>query len=82
MHSSRQHSGRQAQNVPARLVQQHFPGNLGTDSQCVPCSKSHTCKCSKYGCKDFGNVHLCVASCFRICHIKYFNMGGFMLPCV
>ena len=27
MHSLRSHSGRQAQNVPARLVQQHFQPN-------------------------------------------------------
>ena len=42
MHSSRQRAGRQAQNVPARLVQRHFPDNLGTDNQCVVCSKSRT----------------------------------------
>ena len=70
MHSSRQHAGCQAQNVPAQLVQRHFPDNLGTDNQCVVCSKSRTHKHSRYGCKDSGNAHLCVTPCFRIYHTR------------
>ena len=70
MHSSRQRAGRQAQNVPARLVQRHFPDIVGTDNQCVVCSKSHTRRRTRYGCKDCGNVHLCVTPCFRIYHTR------------
>ena len=67
---SRQRAGRQAQNAPARLLQRHFPDNLGTDSQCVVCSKEHTRKRTRYGCKDCGNVHLCISPCFRIYHTR------------
>ena len=67
---SRKNPGRQVQNAPARLMQRHFPDNLGTDSQCVVCSKEHTRKRSRYGCKDCGNVHLCVSPCFRIYHTR------------
>ena len=70
MHSSRSHSGRQAQNVPARLVQWHFPAKLGSDSQCVMCSRQSTRKHTRFGCKDCGNVHLCVDPCFRLYHTK------------
>ena len=49
-YNSRKNPGRQVQNAPARLLQQHFPDNLGTDSQCVVCSKEHTRKRSRYGC--------------------------------
>ena len=41
-YSSRRYAGRQVQDAPARLMQRHFPDNLGTDSQCVVCSKEHT----------------------------------------
>ena len=67
-YSLRKTPGRQIQNAPARLMQQHFPDNLGTDSQCVVCSKEHKRKRSRYGCKGCGNVHLCVLPCFRIFH--------------
>ena len=78
MHSSRQCAGRQAQIVLARLVQRHFPDILGTDSQCVVCSKSHTRKRSRYGCEDYGNVHLCVTPAlgFTILGYNYFIWEG------
>ena len=69
-YSSRKIIGRQVQDAPARLMQRHFPDNLGTDSQCVVCSKKHTRKRSRYGCRDYGNVHLCVSPCFRIYHTR------------
>ena len=68
-YSSRQRSGRQVQNAPARLSQRHFPDNLGICNQCVVC-KEHTRKRTKFGCKDCGNVHLCVTPCFRIYHTR------------
>ena len=68
-YSSWQRSGRQVQNAPARLTQRHFP--LGTVGQHVVCSKEHTCKRTMYGCRDCGNVHLCIdPSCFRIHHTR------------
>ena len=70
MHNSRQRAGRQAQNVPAWLLQRHFPDKLGTSVQCIVCSKQHTRKRSNYGCVDCGNVHLCITPCFRIYHTK------------
>ena len=36
--------------------------------QCQVCSENQIRKCSKYGCKDCGNMHLCVTPCFRIDH--------------
>ena len=69
-YNSRQRSGRQAQNAPARLLQRHFPDKLENDGQCVVCSKQHTRKRSRFGCKDCGNVHLCVSPCFRIFHTR------------
>ena len=38
-HNSRLQPGCQVQNAPARLMQRHFPVNLGIDSQCVWCSR-------------------------------------------
>ena len=38
-HNSQFQRGRQVQNAAARLMQQHFPVNLGIDSQCVWCSR-------------------------------------------
>ena len=61
-YSSRKIIGRQVQDAPAWLMQRHFPDNLGTDS--------HTRKRSRYGCRDCGNVHLCVSPCFRIYHTR------------
>ena len=65
MHSLQSHYGRQVQNVPARLVQRHFPAKLGSDSQCVS-----TRKRNRFDCKDCGNVHLCVDPCFRLYHTR------------
>ena len=69
-HSSQKIVGHQVQNAPARLSQWHFPDSLETDGQCVACSKEHTRNSSRYGCKDSGNVHLCVSPCFRTYHIR------------
>ena len=69
-HSSRTRAGCQAQNAPARLMQQHFPDILGTDSQCVWCSREKKRKRTRYGCKDCGDVHLCVVPCFKLYHTR------------
>ena len=69
-YSSQQCSGRQVQNAPAWLMQRHFPDHLVTVGQCVVCSKEHTRKRTMYGCKDCGNVHLCIDPCFRTHHTR------------
>ena len=69
-YSSQEIPGCQVQNAPARLIQQYFSANLGTDCQCAACSKEHTQKRYRYSCRDCGNLHLCVAPCIRIYHTR------------
>jgi len=67
-HSSRQRSGRQAQEKPARLVDRHFPVNLHVQALCLVCSRLNARKRTNFGCRECGNVHLCVDPCFSIYH--------------
>ena len=63
----RQRGGCQAQDVPTRLIERHFPGILGDQAQCVKCVVS-TIYANVL--KDCGNIHLCVTPCFRIYHTR------------
>ena len=66
----RQRGGRKVQDVPTRLIERHFPDILGDQAHCKVCSEHYIRKRYKYGCKDCGNIHLCVTPCFRIYHTR------------
>lgn len=69
----RQRSGRQTQERPARCVERHFPARLDNQGDCEVCSRPKDRHRSNFGCKDCGNVHLCIDPCFRIYHsVKYY----------
>ena len=70
-HSSRHRSGRQAQEKPARLMDCHFPVNLHVQALCLVCSCPNTRKHTNFGCRECGNVHLCVDPCFSHTMLDY-----------
>ena len=68
-HSSRGERGRPRRHIPAvRHTGQHFPTQLQVSASCVVCSKTRSCKRTKYGCSFYGDIHMCPVPCFGIHH--------------